>query len=55
MVESLVTHRDHGWKTFLIVHGVRLPLLKVIFKTFGIIISSGKNNLKGSLSPTQFK
>ena len=42
-------------KTFLIVDGVRLPLLKVIFKTFGIIISSGKNNLKGSLSPTQFK
>jgi len=51
---NLVSLKNEGWKIFLIVEGVGLPLLKVIFKTFGIVISSGKNNLKGSLSPTQF-
>ena len=50
----LSLRKEQGYKILLIVEGIGLPLLKIIFKTFGIVISSGKNSFKGTLSPTQF-
>lgn len=52
---ELVMLKNDGCKIFLMVEGVGLALLKVIFKTFGIVFNRCKNNLKGNLSPTPFK
>ena len=51
-MHNLFLIKKEGWKTYLIAEGgVGLPIIKVLFKTLGIVISGGINNLKGTLSP----
>ena len=54
-MHNLFLIKKEGWKTYLIAEGgVGLPIIKVLFKTLGIVINGGINNLKGTLSPTQY-
>ncbi len=54
LLNVVVSLKAEGWKIFLIVEGIGLPLLKIIFKTIGIVISGGRNNKKGNLSTNEF-
>jgi len=54
MFNALASLRKNDRKLILIVEGVGLPLLKIIFKKFGVVISGGKNVNKGNLSTSQF-
>ena len=53
-MHNLFLIKKEGWKICLNAEGVGLPIIKVLFKTLGIVISGGINNLKGTLSPTQY-
>lgn len=53
-MHNLFLIKKEGWKIYLITEGVGLPIIKVLFKTLGIVVSGGINNLKGTLSPTQY-
>lgn len=38
----------------MIAEGIGLTLLKIVFKTIGVVISGGLNSFKGNLSSNQY-